>query len=169
MSNPVPDTTAAPAPVASRTKWFGLGALAVAAAAFVVIAASGIGRNLVYYWTPKDLRAAGDKSVGASIRLGGLVAHQSIRRGEGASGLEFDVTDGHDTVHVWSSGVPPQLFREGIGVVVEGTMTRAGHFESSRLMVSHDNRYVAPGDEKNVDLRRLMETTQGLEEPKAGR
>ena len=43
-----------------------------------------------------------------------------------------------------TKSVPPQMFREGIGVVVEGTMTQAGHFESQRLMVSHDNEYRAP-------------------------
>jgi cytochrome c-type biogenesis protein CcmE len=64
---------------------------------------------------------------------------------------------------VRSSGVPPQMFREGIGVVVEGTMTEAGYFESRRLMVSHDNEYRAPGDERKKDMKELMRTTKGLE------
>src|SRR6185436_7656146 len=102
---------------------------AVAALAFGLIAASGINDNLVYYWTPTQLRAAGDKAFGATIRLGGMVAPGSIRR-TGATGVEFDVNDGGATVHVKSAGVPPQMFRENIGVVVEGTMDRGGYFTS---------------------------------------
>src|SRR6478609_3695926 len=112
-----------------RSRWFMLGALVVAGIAFSVIAASGINQNLVYYWTPTDLRAAGNKAFGATIRLGGMVAPGSIHR-TGTTGVEFDVNDAGAVVHVKSSGVPPQMFREQIGVVVEGTMTRSGAFES---------------------------------------
>jgi len=146
-----------------RTKWFAIGALGVAAAAFLVIAFGGIGENLVYYWGPKDLRAAGRRAIGATIRLGGQVAPGSVKLGDGVSNLEFDVTDGAATVHVVSRGVPPQLFRDRIGVVVEGTLTTDGAFESRRLMVSHDNQYRAPGD-KNVDIKTLMRSTQGLDD-----
>jgi cytochrome c-type biogenesis protein CcmE len=148
---------------AGKTKWFALAALAAAAAAFLVIAIGGIGENLVYYWAPKDVRAAGPKAVGATIRLGGQVAVGSVKLGEGVSNLEFDVTDGTATVHVVSRGVPPQLFRDRIGVVVEGTMSNDGNFESRRLMVSHDNKYRAPAD-KNVDIKELMRSTEGLED-----
>ena len=155
------------APPPRKTRWFALGAVAVAAAALAIVTAGGIGENLVYYWGPSDVQAAGDKAVGATIRLGGLVAPGSVQHGESASGLEFDVGDGKALVHVKSRGVPPQMFREGIGVVVEGTMTGAGHFESHRLMVSHNNEYRAPGDKyEGADVRQLMRTTRGLEDPK---
>jgi cytochrome c-type biogenesis protein CcmE len=124
-----------------RTKWFALAALLVAGGAFLAITVSGIGENLVYYWGPKELRAAGNKAVGATVRLGGQVAPGSVKPCDGVSNLEFDVTDGTALVHVVSKGVPPQLFRDRIGVVVEGTMTTAGVSESRRLMVSHDNKY----------------------------
>ena len=151
-----------------KTKWFALIAVAVAAGAFVLIAVGGIGDNLVYYWGPKELHAAGDKAVGATIRLGGQVAPGSIKLGEGVSNLEFDVTDGTASVHVVSTGVAPQLFRDRIGVVVEGTMTRGGAFEGHRLMVSHDNKYRAPAD-KDVDIKTLMRSTEGLDDPPPGR
>lgn len=158
----------APAPPKSprKTKWFAFAALGVAAAAFLFIAFGGIGKNLVYYWGPKELRAAGHRAVGATIRLGGQVAPGSVKLGDGVSNLEFDVTDGTAMVHVVSRGVPPQLFRDRIGVVVEGTMTSAGIFESQRLMVSHDNQYRAPSD-RNVDIKTLMRSTQGMDEPSA--
>ena len=149
-----------------RNRWFMLGALLVAGIAFAVIAASGINNNLVYYWTPKDLHQAGDKAYGATIRLGGMVVPGSVHTPQGSS-LEFDVKDASDIVHVKSSGAPPQMFRENIGVVVEGTMVNGGYFKSDRLMVSHSNEYRAPKNGHPVDrkeLDRLMKTTVGLKE-----
>jgi cytochrome c-type biogenesis protein CcmE len=150
----------------NRTRLFMIGALVVAAIAFAVIAASGINKNLVYYWTPTDLRRAGYQAYGATIRLGGMVVPGSIHTHEG-SALEFDVKDLHNVVHVKSSGAPPQLFRENIGVVVEGTMVHGGYFKSDRLMVSHNNEYRAPAKGHPVDekeLKRLMKSTAGLKD-----
>lgn len=148
-----------------KTRRFVIIAVAVAALAFLAIAAGGINDNLVYYWTPKDLHAAGDKAYGATIRLGGMVAPGSIQPRRGTTGVEFDVTDANAVVHVKSSGVPPQMFRDNIGVVVEGTMTRGGTFESHRLMVSHNNKYEAPkaGHPVNQqELEKLVRSTEGL-------
>jgi cytochrome c-type biogenesis protein CcmE len=147
----------------ARTRRFAIAALAVAAAAFGVITFGGIGKNLVYYWGPAELLAAGPKAVGASIRLGGQVAPDSVKFNSG-SNLEFDVRDGKGaSVHVKSSGVPPQMFREGIGVVVEGTTTPAGHFECNRLMVSHNNEYRTPTDPKSINMEELIKTTSGID------
>jgi cytochrome c-type biogenesis protein CcmE len=145
-----------------RTRWFMVGAFAVAGIAFAVIAASGINKNLVYYWTPTDLHANGEKAYGATIRLGGMVAKNSIRS-LGGSAVEFDVKDATRVVHVKTSTVPPQMFRENIGVVVEGTMVKGGYFQSNRLMVSHNNEYKAPEKGHTVDrkeLERMMKTVE---------
>ncbi len=83
-----------------KTRRFVLIACAVAALAFIVIAAGGINDNLVYYWTATDLRSAGNKAYGATIRLGGMVAPGSIHKGGGTSGVEFDVFDAAAKVHV---------------------------------------------------------------------
>jgi len=147
-----------------KTRRFMVIALSVAAIAFAVIAGSGINRNLVYYWTPSDLHKAGDKAYGATIRLGGQVAPGTVRTLPGVSGVEFDVTDKKQLVHVKSTGIPPQMFREGIGVVVEGTMLRGGYFESERLMVSHNNEYRAPKDGQKVNAKELISTTKGVED-----
>ncbi len=150
-----------------RSRLFMLGALVVAAIAFSVIAASGISENLVYYWTPTDLVAAGGKAYGATIRLGGMVAPGSIRRTSGSSAVEFEVKDAANSVHVRSKGAPPQMFRENIGVVVEGTMVSGGFFQSNRLMVSHNNQYRAPASGHPVDKRefeRLMKSTEGMKD-----
>ena len=145
-----------------RSRLFLLISLAVAAIAFGVIATTGISRNLVYYWSPTDITHAGDKAYGATIRLGGQVAPGSIQMGNGST-LDFDVTDRNTTVHVKSNGVPPQMFREGIGVVVEGTMMRSGYFQSDRLMVSHNNEYRAPKAGETINAKQLIKSTKGLE------
>ncbi len=157
-STPAPSTWSA-----SRTRWLALLALVVAGAGFVLITAGGIGENLVYYWGPSELQAAGAKAYGATIRLGGQVAKGSVKHGQGSS-LEFDVVDGAQKVRVRTTSVPPQMFREGIGVVVEGTMTQAGYFESQRLLVSHGNEYRAPGDGETVDAEKAIRSTKGLED-----
>lgn len=148
-----------------RTRLFMIGAFGVAALAFGVIAATSINNNLVYYWTPSDLRANGEKAYGANIRLGGMVAKGSIRK-LGGSAVEFVVHDGKSRIPVKTSTVPPQMFRENIGVVVEGTMARGGYFESSRLMVSHNNEYKAPEKGHPVDrqeLERMMKSVAETE------
>ncbi len=137
-----------------KSKRFVFIAIGVATLAFAFIAASGINDNLVYYWTPTELHAAGNKAYGATIRLGGMVSPGSIKR-FGTSGVEFDVKDAGALVHVKSSGVPPQMFRDNIGVVVEGTMTRGGAFECHRLMVSHNNQYRAPKPGHPVDQKQM--------------
>lgn len=138
-----------------RTRRFVFIALGVAALAFLGISAGGINENLVYYWTPTDLHAAGGKAYGATIRLGGMVSAGSIRHHGGTTGVEFDIKDAAAVVHVKSSGVPPQMFRDNIGVVVEGTMTRGGTFECHRLMVSHNNEYKAPKPGHPVDQKQM--------------
>ena len=149
----------------NRRRWYAAFAVVVAAGALLAITAGGIGENLVYYWGPTELRAAGDKAIGASIRLGGLVKKGTLVRQAGGSTLEFDVIDRPGgSVHVVTHSVPPQMFREGIGVVVEGTMTPAGHFESRRLMVSHSNEYRVPEGKGGADTKDLMKTTEGLKD-----
>lgn len=146
----------------NRSRLFLIIALGVAAIAFGIIATTGISRNLVYYWSPTDITHAGDKAYGATIRLGGQVAPGSIRMGNGSL-TDFDVTDRKTTVHVKASGIPPQMFREGIGVVVEGTMVRDGYFQSDRLMVSHNNEYRAPKEGEAINAKSLIKSTKGLE------
>jgi cytochrome c-type biogenesis protein CcmE len=149
--------------VRRKTRLFMLGAFVVAGIAFTVIAASGISENLVYYWTPSDLYANGQKAYGANIRLGGMVAKGSIKN-LGGSAVEFVVHDGKARVPVKTTTVPPQMFRENIGVVVEGTMMPGGHFQSSRLMVSHNNEYKAPEKGHPVDRKELERMMKSVEQ-----
>lgn len=135
-------------------------ALLVAGGVLAFLAFGGIGENLVYYWSPSELIAAGAKAQGASIRLGGLVAPGSIEREPDGLTLRFAVTDGKATIPIEARAVPPAMFREGIGVVVEGTLDDAGTFETERLMVKHDNQYRAPAEGEEPDMDELMSSMQ---------
>jgi len=145
---------------AKSRRTFLAGALLISGAALGFVAFGNIGENLVYYWDPSQLVAAGDKSIGATIRLGGVVKAGTMDWNPDDSELEFVVSDGKSDVPVHCQGAPPQMFREGIGVVVEGTMTPSGVFESSRLMVKHSNEYKAP--EEGATVEDLYETVEAL-------
>ncbi|MCP4663322.1 MAG: cytochrome c maturation protein CcmE [bacterium] len=135
-------------------------AIAVAGGALVFLAVGGIGENLVYYWSPHELVEAGPKAIGATIRLGGVVAPGSILHDADGAGLRFEITDGEATVPVVAHSVPPSMFRENIGVVLEGTMLRDGTFETRRLMVKHDNEYRIPEGTDMDDMKEMMKTMQ---------
>jgi cytochrome c-type biogenesis protein CcmE len=104
----------------------------------------GIGENLVYFLTPHELLAKGDRAYDAPVRLGGAVVAGSVRWDAQALDLRFRLTDGIKDVVVHSKGAPPQMFRDGMGVVVEGKYGRNGVFESTNLMVKHSNEYRPP-------------------------
>ena len=123
---------------------------------------NNLGENLVY-WDCSQVVEAGEEAYGATIRLGGVVKEGSLDWDENSNELNFQVTDGKTILDVHATGAPPQMFREGIGVVVEGTMvkaTGAGRFESERLMVKHSNEYKAP--EEGTDAAELYKTVEGL-------
>ncbi len=145
-----------------RRRRLALPAVRDSAGALAFLAFSNIGENLVYYWSPTEREEAGATAVGASIRLGGMVAPGSIEYGEGLS-LKFRVTDGAKDVAVYAETVPPSMFRESIGVVVERTMMTDGVFQTNRLMVKHDNEYRPPTDHDSRDMKELMKSMQ-LEE-----
>jgi len=119
-------------------------ALAAVVGAFGYLLYGGIGENLVYFLSPKELLAKGTAAYDVPVRLGGQVVPGSVQWNAERLELRFRVTDGAEQVSVRSKGAPPQMFRDGIGVVVEGRYRRGGEFESHNLMVKHSNEYRAP-------------------------
>ena len=113
---------------------------------FAYLMYGGIGENLVYFLTPTELMARGTDAYGSPVRLGGQVVPGSVTWNAEALDLRFQMTDGKTAGPVHSSGAPPQMFRDGMGVVVEGKLHKAGVFESDNLMVKHSNEYRAPTD-----------------------
>ncbi|GAA1439341.1 cytochrome c maturation protein CcmE [Nocardiopsis tropica] len=115
-----------------------LAVVVVAALAAVgALAASGLGRDVVFYRTPEEL-VGDDSLVGERVRLGGVVAPGSIDEGEGV--IRFTLTDGAD-VPVLYTGSLVGVFQEGQGALVEGSLDEDGVFRGDLLMVRHDNTY----------------------------
>lgn len=123
-------------------------ALALAGAGLAYIAFGNLGENLVYYWSPGEMLTHGEKAYGPTIRLGGVVKPDSIDWNADHTALSFMISDNHlpdsPSVKVAASLTPPQMFREGIGVVVEGTFDKSQVFKTNRLMVNHSNEYRPP-------------------------
>ncbi len=146
-----------------RHRLLAIAAILIAAGTFAFLALGGLGKSLVYYWSPTELRAHGGRAEGATIRLGGLVAPGSIATGADGLGLRFEMTDGKESVLVSTRAVPPAMFREGIGVVVEGALQEDGTFATDRLMIKHDNSYQAPGKSDSRSVKELAETLEPLD------
>jgi len=134
--------------------------LAIAGLAFAYLALSNVGESLVYYWSPSEMRAQGEDAVGSTVRLGGLVEPGTVRREADGLTLRFAVTDGQESIPVYAETVPPAMFREGIGVVLEGRLGDDGVFDTQRLMVKHDNQYQAPSDGEAPDMEQMMQSLQ---------
>ncbi len=127
----------------------------VVLAIFGYFAFGGLGRSLVYFWTPTELLAEGDAAYGTSVRLGGMVEPGSVRWNADTRELRFRLADEGGIIEVYNAGIPPQMFleasgrREPIGAVVEGTLTREGVFRATNLMVKHSEEYRAPQHEED--------------------
>lgn len=111
---------------------------------FGYLMVGGLDQNVVFFLTPQELLAKGPKGIDVPVRLGGMVTPGSVKWDADKLDLRFVVNDGKGSVTVHSHGAPPQMFRDGMGVVVEGRYGRDGVFESSNLMIKHSNEYRAP-------------------------
>ncbi|GMB81756.1 cytochrome c maturation protein CcmE [Shinella zoogloeoides] len=112
-------------------------AFLVAAVLLVMFAFS---QSIAYFYVPGDLAKA-NLAPGTRIRLGGLVETGTVKRGEGST-VTFTVTDTLATVPVTYTGILPDLFREGQGVVAEGAFGTDGLFVADTVLAKHDETYM---------------------------
>ena len=114
----------------------GLGVLGLAAA-LVLFA---LRDSIVFFNSPTDVV---EKHIapGSRIRLGGLVKQGTLKRGDNLQ-VSFEVTDGNKSVPVSYTGILPDLFREGQGVVTEGALNTAGTFKADSVLAKHDETYM---------------------------
>jgi len=114
----------------------GLGVLGLAAGLVLY----ALNDAIVFFNSPTDMV---EKHIapGARIRLGGLVKPGSLIRGDNLA-VRFEVTDGNKSVPVSFTGILPDLFREGQGVVTEGALDGAGSFKADSVLAKHDETYM---------------------------
>jgi cytochrome c-type biogenesis protein CcmE len=128
-------------PRTRRLGWIvgGLAALGVAAA----LVLNAFRSNLVFFFTPTQI-AAREAPQGRPFRVGGLVEAGSLKRDAGSLTVRFRVTDTAQTIPVVYTGLLPDLFREGKGVVAQGTLGPDGVFHASEVLAKHDENYMPP-------------------------
>lgn len=107
-----------------------------------LLAMSAIGNRASYFYSPADIAKNGIPQ-GQAIRLGGMVTKNSIFRAPDGVTINFIVHDGPHEVNVRFKGIPPDLFKEGSGVVAEG-MFEGRTFVATNLLAKHDERYMPP-------------------------
>ena len=124
-----------------RFMWIALGLLVIAVATTLVLRA--FNSNLVFFFTPTEI-VAKKAPQDRAFRLGGLVTAGSLKRNADGLTVRFDVTDTAQTIPVSFTGILPDLFKEGKGVVAQGKLGPGGIFMASEVLAKHDENYMPP-------------------------
>lgn len=109
----------------------------------VALAISAFRENMLYYFTPTQIQA-GEAPKDRVIRVGGMVNKGSVQRASESLLVNFQVTDYQHTLPIQYTGILPDLFREGQGVVAIGKLQANGTFLASQVLAKHDEKYMPP-------------------------
>jgi len=126
-----------------QTRMAFVGVVLAGVAIATTLALSAIGENMLYFFSPTQVKA-GEAPAGRTLRVGGLVVPGSIERpGDGLT-VQFDLTDESETITVRYTGILPDLFREGQGIVAIGSLGAGGTFVADEVLAKHDENYMPP-------------------------
>jgi len=128
-------------PRTRRALWIVSGVAARGVAAALVL--NAFQSNLVFFFTPSQV-VSHEAPQGRSFRIGGLVEAGSVVRDKDALTVRFRVTDTAKTIPVTYTGILPDLFREGKGVVAQGKLGSDGVFHANEVLAKHDENYMPP-------------------------
>jgi cytochrome c-type biogenesis protein CcmE len=117
----------------------GLGVLAIASG----LVLNAFRSNLVFFFSPSQV-AANEAPRGKAFRIGGLVEVGSLKRADDGLTVRFRVTDTAQTMTVVYTGILPDLFKEGKGVVAQGRIGADGEFAATEVLAKHDENYMPP-------------------------
>jgi len=108
-----------------------------------VLGLTAFEENLLYFYSPTQVKA-GEAPDTHSFRVGGLVVAGSVEREPDSLKIAFDVTDNTETMRVEYTGILPDLFREGQGIVAMGNLQPDGRFVAQEVLAKHDENYMPP-------------------------
>ena len=128
-------------PRTRRALWIVGGVAALGVAATLVL--NAFQSNLVFFYTPTQV-ASNEAPRDRLFRLGGLVEAGSVTRGKDGLTVRFNVTDTARAIPVTYTGILPDLFREGKGVVAQGRIGADGVFQAREVLAKHDENYMPP-------------------------
>ena len=126
-----------------RQRMIFVGVVLTGVAVATALALTAIGENMLYFYSPSQI-AAGEAPRSVDVRVGGLVVAGSIERQDNGLDVRFDVTDTAATVRVTYTGILPDLFREGQGIVALGKIGDDGVFRAREVLAKHDENYMPP-------------------------
>ena len=109
----------------------------------VLVVLTAIGENMLYFYSPTQI-VAGEAPRSHDVRVGGLVVAGSVARADNGLDVRFDLTDTSASVPVAYSGILPDLFREGQGIVALGRIDGNGVFHAREVLAKHDENYMPP-------------------------
>jgi cytochrome c-type biogenesis protein CcmE len=108
-----------------------------------VLALTAFEENLLYFYSPTDVKA-GKAPDSHAFRVGGLVVAGTVERVPESLKVQFDVTDNEETMTIEYEGILPDLFREGQGIVAMGSLDDKGKFVADEVLAKHDENYMPP-------------------------
>jgi cytochrome c-type biogenesis protein CcmE len=123
-----------------RRKRFVIGGLVIVGALFYIMY-GGMQQAMVYFKVPSELKADDGNTRDKFLRMGGMVVKGSLRTDLKNLAYHFELSDGSASIPVFFKGIPPDLFSEGKGAVVEGRMGADGVFQATTIMAKHAEEY----------------------------
>ena len=136
-------------------------AILVGVGVATAFALKAFNQNLLYYYSPTQIHA-GEAPDARSIRVGGLVENGSLKREPGSLEVRFTLTDFQNTIGVSYTGILPDLFREGQGIIARGKLRPDGTFVAEEVLAKHDENYMPP--EVKQSLKPHAAAAQGAAE-----
>ena len=133
----------------AKSKRFLLGGIIILAAISYLVV-GGMKEAIVYFVTPSELKAKENLSADKFLRMGGMVVKGSLKKDLQTLTYHFELTDGTTTFPVFFKGLPPDLFTEGKGAVVEGRIGKDGVFQATTIMAKHAEEYSPHADGKDA-------------------
>lgn len=109
----------------------------------VALALTAFSQNMLYFFSPSQIMA-GEAPLDRTIRIGGMVTQGSLQRSSDSLQVNFSVTDYKHSIVVQYTGILPDLFREGQGIVAIGQMQEDGAFLAQEVLAKHDENYMPP-------------------------
>ncbi len=146
-------------PRTRRLAWIAAGLATLGVAAALVL--SAFQSNLVFFFTPSQI-AANEAPRARAFRVGGMVETGSLTRDPNSLTVRFRVTDTAQTIPVSYTGLLPDLFKEGKGVVAQGTLGADGVFHASEVLAKHDENYMPPQAKDAIDQAQKGMTMKSL-------
>ena len=126
----------------ARLRIFYLTLLSFFVATIIFLVLKSLEENVVYFFSPTEIYYKSNISLNKKIRVGGLVKEGSVKKKE--KGINFVITDLKNEIIVSFTGIVPNLFSEGKGVIAEGKLRDKKYFITNKILAKHDENYMPP-------------------------